>query len=221
MLLQNPLVSAVASDSEVLAEQRLTLHNVSWATYEGLLAAFGDRRAVRLHFDRGVLELMVPLETHEQPSEMIGLLIRTLATESGYNLKSLASTTLRRKDLQKGAEPDKCFYIQNESLVRGRSVDLATDPPPDLVVEVDIYNTDIDKNALYAQMGVPELWRFNGQSLSIFQLTPAGYTEVAASPTFPWIPMEIIYRFLQQCSQVGEVPAHRELRNWIKIHCPQ
>ncbi len=145
------------------AEQRLTLRNVSWETYEKLLDAFGEHRAVRLHYDEGVLEFMVPLEAHENPSDIIGAFIRRLVVDSGRDIKSMASTTLRRKKLQKGAEPDKCFYIQNESKVRGREVDLDQDPPPDLVVEVDITHTDIDKNRLYAQLGVPELWRFNGQ----------------------------------------------------------
>jgi Uma2 family endonuclease len=201
-------------------EQRLTLHNISWETYEQLLATFGEHRAVRLHYDQGILELMVPLENHEQPSELIGVLIRTLAIESGLNLKSLASTTLRRKDLQKAAEPDKCFYLQNESLVRGREVDLERDLPPDLVVEIDITHADIDKNTLYAQMGVPEFWRFNGKTLKIFQLIQGQYEEVPVSPVFPWIPMKVIYRFLQQCAEVGEAPAYLELRDWIQTNRP-
>ncbi|WP_289500744.1 Uma2 family endonuclease [Gloeocapsopsis sp. IPPAS B-1203] len=151
-------------------EQRLTLYDVSWDTYEKLLEAFGEHRAARLTYDRGVLEFMVPLEEHENPSDLIGVFIRTLVEESGWNIKSLASTTLKREDLKKAAEPDKCYYIQNESLVRGRTIDLNFDPPPDLVVEVDITHTDIDKNALYAHLGIPEFWRYDGAVLRIYQL---------------------------------------------------
>jgi Uma2 family endonuclease len=211
--------TTVANRAGVIApEQRLMLQNISWEVYGKLLETLGEHRAVRLHYDRGSLELMVPLESHEQPSELMGALIRILAVESGMNLKSLASTTLRRVDLQKGAEPDKCFYLKNEPLVRGHAVDLDRDPPPDLVVEIDITHTDIDKNALYAQMGVPEFWRFDGTTLKIFQLDQGQYKEVTASPVFPWIPMEVIYRFLWQCSEVGEVPAYVELRNWIQAN---
>ena len=153
-----------------LAEQRLTLNHVSWNTYEKLLEAFGEHRAVRFHYDQGVLEFMVPLETHENPSDLVGLFICTIVVESGMNLKCMASTTLRREKLQKGAEPDKCYYIHNEPLVRGRTVDLEKDPPPDLVVEIDITHTDIDRNTLYASMGVPEFWRFNGSVLTIYKL---------------------------------------------------
>lgn len=200
------------------AEQRLTLTNVSWDTYEKLLDTFGEHRAVRLHYDQGLLEFMVPLETHENLSDVIGDFIKALVIESGLNIKSMASTTLRRQTLQKGAEPDKCYYIQNEPLVRGRTVDLEKDPPPDLVVEVDITHADIDKNNLYASLGVPEFWRFNGSVLTIYQLEQDQYQEVSISPTFSWVPKEVFYHFLQQGKTVGEAQALRELKTWIEHH---
>ena len=198
-----------------LAEQRLTLNHVSWNTYEKLLEAFGEHRAVRFHYDQGVLEFMVPLETHENPSDLVGLFICTIVVESGMNLKCMASTTLRREKLQKGAEPDKCYYIHNEPLVRGRTVDLEKDPPPDLVVEIDITHTDIDRNTLYASMGVPEFWRFNGSVLTIYKLEQDQYREVDASPSFSWVSKEVFYHFLQQGKKVGEAQALRELKGWV------
>ena len=198
------------------AEQRLTLNNIAWQTYEKLLDAFGEHRAVRLHYDEGVLEFMVPLEAHENPSDVIGDFIKVLVIESGLNIKSMASTTLRRQALLKGAEPDKCYYIQNEPLVRGRTVDLEKDPPPDLVVEIDITHADIDKNALYASLGVPEFWRFNGSVLTIYQLEQDQYLEVDISPTFPWVSKEVFYHFWQQGKKIGEAQAIRELKEWVK-----
>lgn len=199
-----------------LPEQRLTLYNISWDTYELLLEAFGEHRAARLTYDRGVLEFMVPLEEHENPSDLIGVFIRTLVEESGWNIKSLASTTLKRKDLKKGAEPDKCYYIQNESQVRGRVINLNFDPPPDLVVEVDITHTDINKNALYAELGIPEFWRYDGEVLRIYQLQLNEYQEQATSPTFPWLQKQFFYQFLQQCQSQGEALANRQLRSWVQ-----
>lgn len=198
------------------SEKRLTLYDVSWDTYEKLLEAFGEHRAVRLNYDQGVLEFVVPLEEHENPSDLIGVFIRTLVEELGWNLKSLASTTLKREDLKKGAEPDKSYYIQNEYLVRGRTVNLDQDPPPDLVVEVDITHTDIDKNALYARMGIPEFWRYDGKVLKIYQLQIGEYHEVATSPTFPWVHKEVFYRFLEQCKTQGEAQANRNFRIWVQ-----
>lgn len=205
-----------AATTPAPAEQRLTLHDVTWETYEKLLEAFGEHRAARINYDGGVLEFMVPLEAHENPSDVIGALIRILVVESGLNLKSMASTTLKRPELQKGAEPDRCYYIQNEALVRGKTVDLGQDPPPDLVVEVDITHTDIDKNRLYAQLGVPELWRYDGKVLRIFQLEEGRYREVEVSPTFPWLPKDRFDRFLSQCQTEGEAPAERALRSWVR-----
>jgi len=199
-----------------LSEKRLTLYDVSWNTYEKLLEAFGEHRAARLTYDRGVLEFMVLLEEHENPSDLIGVFIRTLVEELGWNLKSLASTTLKRQDLQRGAEPDKCYYIQNESLVRGRTVNLDLDPPPDLVVEVDITHTDIDKNALYARMGIPEFWHYDGKVLRIYQFQLGEYQEVATSPTFPWVQKQVFYRFLKQCKTQGEAQANRDFRLWVQ-----
>jgi Uma2 family endonuclease len=204
--------------SPIAAEQRLTLNNVSWETYEQILEALGEHRAAQITYSAGILEFMVSLEAHENLSDIIGAFIRTLVVESGANLKSMASTTLRRKSLQRGAEPDKCYYIQNEPLVRGREVDLEKDPPPDLVVEIDITHTDIDKNTLYAQLGVPELWRFNGQVLTLYQLQGNQYAEVLVSPTFPWADKTLFYKFLKDCKSIGEAQAQRQLSAWVQSH---
>ncbi|MGF1600950.1 MAG: Uma2 family endonuclease [Chloroflexi bacterium AL-N5] len=220
------MVQAASVTAETIApsaqsEQRLTLHNISWDTYEKILVALGEHRAAHLTYDEGVLEFMVPLEAHENSSDVIGAFIRALVVESGQNLKSMASTTLRRRALQKGAEPDKCFYIQNEAQVRGRQVDLEQDPPPDLVVEVDITHTDIDKNALYAKLGVPEFWRFNGRTLTLYQLQVGQYTEVEVSPTFPWANEDVFYTYLKRCRSSGEAEALRQLAVWVASHRPQ
>jgi Uma2 family endonuclease len=97
--------------------------------------------------------------------------------------------------LNRGAEPDNAYYIQNQAKVAGRNVDLQTDPPPDLVVEVDITPSDIDKNQLYASMGVPEFWRFNGRIWKIYQLQGNSYAEVEKSPTFPIVEKTNLYLF--------------------------
>ena len=220
-MVQTEMTSSTLSQPGIQAEQRLTLNNVTWETYEKILAAFGEHRAVRLTYDEGVLEFMVPMEAHESPKDLIGVFIRTLAFECGYNIKGLASTTLKREELLKGAEPDQCYYIQNEPLVRGRTVDLGQDPPPDLVVEVDISHSDIDKNALYAQIGIPEFWRYDGKHLRIYQLQQAHYQIVPVSPTFPWVPVERLYQFLQRCKKAGETPAYQELRKWIQTQAPR
>jgi Uma2 family endonuclease len=162
--------------------------------------------------------MMTPSQAHESNSSLIGQFITILTEEFNLNLKTLASTTLKRPDLRSGAEPDQCYYIANEPLVRGKMVDLATAPPPDLIVEGDMTHTDINKNALYAEMGVPECWRYNGQQLRIYQLQDGQYQEVETSPTFSKVAKERLYEFLSECAQQGETQAKRNLREWIRKH---
>jgi Uma2 family endonuclease len=127
----------------------------------------------------------------------------------------MGSTTLNFPSLKKGAEPDEAFYIQNQPLVSGRNVDLEADPAPDLIVEVDITNTDIDKNRLYASMNVPEFWQFDGYSLQIYQLQNQQYVEVETSPTFPTVPKEWLYDVLTDCRQ-DELAAEDTLRDRLR-----
>lgn len=130
-------------------------------------------------------------------------------------MKSLWSTTLSREDLDRGAEPDNAYYIKNRDKVAGKTVDLSNDPPPDLVLEVDISHTDIDKNMLYAAMGVPELWRFDGRLLRIYRLEDGCYIEVETSPTFSFIQKQDLYNFID-AARIDEVEAEIDLRTWVQ-----
>jgi Uma2 family endonuclease len=206
---------APLDSTETIGEKRVTLRGLTWQAYQQILQALPQSRAARLTYDRGVLEIAMPLEEHEYASELIGLFIRVLVGEMGLKLKSLRSTTLDREDLDRGSEPDCAYYIQNQPRVAGRKVDLAIDPPPDLVVEVDITHTDIDKNRLYAAMGVPELWRYNGRDWRIFQLQDGEYQECDRSPTFDWVEKEYLYQFLAQAQQ-DEIAAERTWRQFVQ-----
>ncbi len=196
-------------------ESRVLLQNVSWQGYQDILHALPATRSAKLTYDQGTLEITVPSEIHEFNGQLIGLFIRILVVEMGLKLKTMGSTTLDRADLARGAEPDNAYYIQNQHRVAGRQVDLSVDPPPDLVVEVDITNVDIDKNVLYASMGIPELWRFDGQVWRIFALRDGAYGELPRSLTFPLVAKEDLYRFLEQ-AQVDEVDAEVNFRQWVR-----
>ncbi len=199
----------------LIGEKRVVFRNITWDGYQQLLKILGDNRSATLTFDRGILEITMPLEQHEFSARLIELLIRILVVELGLKIKTMGSTTLDRSDLNRGAEPDNAYYIQNQPLVAGRTVDIATDPAPDLVVEVDITHTDIDKPALYASMGVPEFWRYNGREWRIYQLENNKYLEVSVSPTFPILPKEKLYEFLA-VAQLDEVEAEVNFRSWVR-----
>jgi Uma2 family endonuclease len=203
-----------------VGEKRVTLHGLTWQGYQQILTALPQTRAARLTYDRGVLEISMPLEEHENSGRLIELFIRILVVELGMKMKTMGSTTLDREDLDRSSEPDNAYYIQNQPKVAGRTVDFKTDPPPDLIVEVDITHTDIDKNRLYASMGVPEFWRYNGQQLKIYQLVEGEYHEVDLSPTFSAIEKSELYQFLEQARQ-DEVEAELTFRQQIRQRLSQ
>jgi Uma2 family endonuclease len=203
---------AIGVDDSI-GENRVSLHGISWEAYLQILDALPQTRAARLTYDDGVLEITVPLEIHEFSRCLIERLIITLVELMGLRVKTMGSTTMNYPSLKKGAEPDNAYYIQNQPLVKGRDVDFKQDPPPDLVVEVDITHTDIAKNEFYAKLGVPEFWRFDGKVWRIYELKAQKYVEVDFSPTFPAVPKERLYAFLEEAKE-DEMEAVYSLRAW-------
>jgi Uma2 family endonuclease len=202
-----------------IAEQRVILSNVSWQTFEQLLKELGDKRATRLAYNEGLLEIMSPLGPHENSNRFIESLIGAIADELNLNIKRFGSLTLKREKKLKGAEPDSCYYIQNEPLVRSKQeIDLDNDPPPDLALEIDITSGSLDKRPIYAAIGVPELWRYDGKKLEVFvlQLSNQDYQQVNQSPTFPWMPLDVIPRFIRQSLIDGETATLRAFRAWMR-----
>jgi Uma2 family endonuclease len=202
-----------------IAEQRVILSNISWQTFDQLLKELGDNRATRLAYNEGLLEIMTPLGPHENNNRFIDDLIRAIADELNLNLKKFGSLTMKREKKLKGAEPDSCYYLQNEPVVRSKQeIDLDNDPPPDLVLEIDITGGSLDKKPIYAAIGVPELWRYDGNRLEVFVLEPLkrNYLSVSQSPTFPWMPLDVIHRFIRQSLVDGETATLRAFRAWVR-----
>ena len=167
------------------AEQRVVLRNVSWETYERLLEGH-ESSAPRFTYDRGEMEIVSPSPEHEKFNRRIAQLVLAFTEEMDIESEDLGSTTFRREDLARGFEPDSCFYVQNEEQVRGKDrIDLAVEPPPDLVIEVDITSPSINKLPIYAGLGVPEVWRYDGEKLEILRLGNDGYVEVSRAPLYP------------------------------------
>lgn len=198
-----------------IGEQRVVLYSLTWQGFLAMRQSLSPDRNTRLTYAEGTLEITMPLEIHEFSAWLIGRFIYILASELGMELKTMGSTTLDRQALDRSGEPDAAYYIQNQPLVTGRDVDLEKDPPPDLIVEVDITHTDIDQLRLYAAMGVPEFWRYNGETWLIYSLQNSVYAEVEQSPTFPQVPKAKLYEFLATARE-SEMRADRELRRWVR-----
>ena len=196
---------------------RVVLNQISWHTYEQLLAEMGDNRTIRLCYDRGLLEIMTPLLDHENPKEILTALVGVLAEELNIEIMRAGSTTLKRPDLAKGAEPDSSFYIQNERLVKGKSrIDLTTDPPPDLVIEIDVSSSSVDREGIYAAMGVPEIWRCDRGVVKFLQLEAGKYIMVERSLAFPLLSVTELTKFFSQSQTLGETTLLRSFRAWVR-----
>lgn len=199
------------------AEGKVLLRDVSWETYERLVAERGERRVPRFHYDRGVMEIMSPSKRHETMSRVAASLIEEIAVAMDLDFESAGSTTFKREDLDRGFEPDECFYFSGRiELVRGKGdIDLnAGDPPPDLVVEVDITSPSLDKLGIYARLGVAEVWRFAGGSAEILALRGGAYEAAGASLAFPSLSRETLARFIERGLTMKRPAWAREVREW-------
>jgi Uma2 family endonuclease len=196
---------------------QVMLHGVSWATYQGLIRDLESEPGKRLTYDHGTLEIRVSLPPHESYKSRLGRLVEVTTEETNTEIASLGSTTWSREDLEKGLEADECYYIQNEQLVRGKAtIDLKTDPPPDLVIEVDITSSSMDRLEIYKVIGVPEVWRFDGKNLVIYHLVQGEYFSQAASIVLPVLRQDDILRFLQSSQTMGETSWVRGFRQWVR-----
>jgi len=199
------------------AEQRTVLRNISWQTFEALLKETGEDRGSRFAYDCGTLEIMTPLYEHENPKIQFDRLIFALVEELEIEIKSAGSTTLKRKLTNRGIEPDNCYYIQNEPAVRGRQeLDLETDPPPDLAIEIDITSSSVNKFGIYSALGIPELWRYNGRVLKFYQLAEEQYVECEFSLAFSLVSVAEMSRFIQQGKTIGEIALLKSFRTWVR-----
>jgi Uma2 family endonuclease len=150
-------------------DEMIHLSGISWQTYERLLEELSDRR-LRLTYNRGNLEIMAPSLEHEIGKKVMGRFVETLAEETDLQIYPLGSTTFKRPELS-GAEPDECFYIRRIGAVRGKKrLDLTEDPAPDLVVEIDVTSSSNNRLQVYADLGVAEVWIYDGVSLGVKQL---------------------------------------------------
>jgi Uma2 family endonuclease len=205
------------STVSVPPEQRLVLGGVSWQTYLRVLRAFDDRH-LRITYDRGALELMTLSPEHERFKHLLALLIAVLIEELGWNMAGFGSMTFKRRKGNRGLEPDECFWIQNEPLVRGKDViDLRRDPPPDLVLEIDWTHSALNRLGIYAVLRVPEIWQFDGQRLRVHLLgSDGGYAESALSRAFPFLPLSELSRFLGMRAKLSETDLVRQFRSWVR-----
>ncbi|MBD2653734.1 Uma2 family endonuclease [Synechocystis sp. FACHB-383] len=200
----------------VLPGQTLVLKDVDWDEFEALLEELGEHRGSRIAYCHKRLEVIAPLVEHEIAKALSADLIKVLLEELDIEFYPLGSTTFKNKFLGLGLEPDNCFYIENEAKVRGlKRWDAAIHPPPDLALEVDLTSrTHLD---IYAQLGVPEVWRFKHRQLEIHCLEQGKYQEQQFSRIFPSFPLkEIIPAYLKRIDDEGRNKTIKAFRTWVR-----
>src|SRR4028118_665940 len=236
------MLTTTSSPPQQSSEEKLiTLTGIKWLTFKAIMSDVGDGRAWRVAYAEGVLEIRRSLPKHERPKVMLELFIGSLADELEIEAMSLGALTLEREDLARAIEPDTCFYIHNESLVRNKDeINLAADPAPDLVVESDYTSSSLNKFSIYASLGVPEIWRYRNQCLVlnkfsiyaslgvpeiwryrnqclvVYQLVEGNYEERENSLAFPFLPIAEIPGLIEQSKAIGQRAAVRLFRDRVR-----
>ncbi|MEC4805713.1 MAG: Uma2 family endonuclease [Jaaginema sp. PMC 1079.18] len=196
---------------------RVVLHNISWQQFENLLVDLGESRAARVAYHDGSLEIMTPLPEHEYYKEAISIAIQDIAEVLDQDYESLGSTTWKREIKKAGVEPDNCFYFQNEAKIRGKlEFDLSQDPPPDLVLEIDLTSKSLNRFPIYARLGVPEIWCYDSGKLKIYQLQNEEYIEVETSLVFSTLPIQELPALIEQYRPQGRRAIRRAVRAWAR-----
>jgi Uma2 family endonuclease len=199
------------------SEQRFLLRNLDWSSYQAIANALGESH-VRLTYDQGNLELMTLSHTHERWITLLDLFVVVLTEEMNMPRQDGGSTTFDRADLDRGLEPDRCYYLEHEPLVREKDqIDLTVDPPPDLALEIEISRSALNRMGIYAAMRVPEVWRFDGTTLRVFQLTAEGtYVAADRSRHFPLLPLTQVEAFLRRRGQIDHMNLVKSFRVWVR-----
>jgi len=203
--------------TRLLDRQHIVLDYVSWDFYERVREEIGNR-PIQVTFSDGSIEIMSPLPEHEWVKKALARLIELLAVELSIPMASYGSSTFRREDKQKGLEPDECYYLKNADRVRGmKEFDPSVHPAPGLAVEIDITTRSIPRQPIYAALGVPELWRFDGKKLHVLVLDHEGqYLPSERSVAFPFLPMERIFEFAMRMENEEQTAVLREFQKWVR-----
>jgi Uma2 family endonuclease len=196
---------------------QVLLENISWQTYQALLKDIEEQPGIRMTYDHGILEIMAPLDPHEAYKKLLGRLVEAATEELNIEIRSLGSRTCSREDMARGLEPDQCYYIQHELAVRGKKqLDLNQDPPPDLVIEIDITNSSMNRMRLHEALQVPEVWQYDGRELTVYCLEDKKYEIRDRSEALPQLTPSQLVRFLKLAETMGETSLIRSFREWVR-----
>lgn len=189
----------MATVSRAKTWDHVVIEDVTWEDYEAQLRIIGDRQ-IRVNYDDGRMEIMSPLRRHGNAALVLGRMVDTLTDEFNMPVVGADPVTLRRPDLAKGVEPDRLYHLRdNAAKVPGsREFDFTVDPPPDLIIEVDVTSSSVPRLPIFGALGIPEVWRIDGGDLRFLHLQPDGtYQPRERSLAFPVLSLAEAARFLE------------------------
>jgi Uma2 family endonuclease len=205
------MISRMPEDSVVI------FHKLTWNDYLNLSEQLGETHRLRLSFNEGTLKVMSLSPTHEKYVDFIKRLASQLSFRLRLNILFFGSATLRKHKAEKGNEPDACFYVQTALAIGHRiELDFTVDPPPDVVVEVDIHNDSTGNDPIYAALGVPEIWRYDGRTMHVLHLHGETYQTAAASRALPMLTAAVLTEYLERLRRDGEFAAILAFDEWLQ-----
>jgi len=189
------------------------------SVWKELLEAVGEASGLRISYDEGTLQVISPSSKHKYLTKLIERLVDRITIHRRTKVLFYGSATLKKQSEQKGAEPDACFYVQTADVVGTKElIDFNHDPPPDVVLEIDIHHESISKFPIYATFGVPELWRYDEYQFFVYRLERNLYVETPVSLSFPLLTTQLLAQLLEQSKTAGQTATLRSLREWIHHH---
>lgn len=199
----------------------LIVPQVAWDDYERLLEELAERPGLRVSYDCGRLEIMSPLPEHGEYGSLIEDLVTAACQAFRLKLEKRSNATWKRRSKSKGVEGDASYYIQNaERIIGKRKIDLESDPPPDIIVEIDVTNPSLNKLPVYAALGVSEIWRYDGRTCRFYWLVGDKYVETLISRSIPGLTSEMLAEAVEISKTRGQDAARsafrRLLRNRLK-----
>lgn len=184
---------------EVPARHRTVLTGVSWATYEALLADHADRRSPRFTYNRGVLEIVTLGSLHENLIWLFNALVLAVCEARRVDVTGLGSNTFKDEAWERGFEPDACWFLRHAPEARSiQRYDPRRDPRPEIVLEVDVTSSSIDKLPIFAQFEIDEVWRHERGRVRILLRDGDRYVEAASSRTLPGLDADALTGLLAE-----------------------
>jgi Uma2 family endonuclease len=181
-------VTTLTAPAEAGLERRFVLHGVPWWTYVALRDALDDQSGLKMTYLRGTLELMSPSTLHEDAKKIIARLIEAWAMERDVDLRGFGGATFRAEAKERGLEPDECYKLG-----------ALDDGVPDIALEVIVTSGLIDKMAVYAGLGVPEVWEWRpgAPAIIVHRLVGAAYQVRPRSEVLPELDLVELSGFIQ------------------------